>query len=197
MVIGQPAREQSRAGFPLLGTIPAINDIPMPLTDDDYITLPTSYLVEVICHCPPNHLWEQEVRSRHPGVPDFTPRVVRYDLGALLKAKDPDETFVKVFLYPDTHHAEVWMKSEWDQSNTKSLKAKLESAAYQEQESERLRKWDGISTYVETKMGIDKKSSTGVHVKMVKALLGLRSVPEQLKSFDGIEQALRTYGNLS
>lgn len=167
----------------------------MPLQDEDFIQIPLHYLVEIICHTPPHHLWEQPIRSRLPNLPDFTPRIVRYDLGALLKAKDPDEALVKVFLYPDSHHAEVWSKFEWDESNTKYFKSRQESEEYQAAEAERLRKWKGISDFVAETMGIAADNS--VHHKMVSALLSLKSIPEQLKSFHGITDVLKQYGNLA
>lgn len=168
--------------------------MPTTLQDEDYIALPISYLVEILCHCPPHHLWEQPIRSKLSDIPDFNPRVIRYDLGALLQAKDTAESFVKVFLYPDTRHAEVWLKSEWDQSNTKYFKSKQSSEEFQRQEDERLRKWKGISAFVESSMGIDSKNP--VHTKMVGALLAMKSLPEQLKSFHGIEEVLKEFGNL-
>ena len=167
-----------------------------PNQTDDYISLPFNYFVEILCHCPPAHLWEQQILSRIPSIPDFSPRVVRFDIGALLKAKDPDELSVKVFLYPDSHHAEVWLRDEWNQSNTKYFRSREESEEFAKQEAEKLRKWRGLSAYVRTNMGLDPVDQYAIHHKMVDALLSMKSIPVQFKEFPGIQEALQEFGNL-
>jgi hypothetical protein len=168
-----------------------------PLSDEDYLSLPTSWLVELITHSPPGYLWDQPLLSRLPNIPDFSPRVVRYEIGVLLKERDKTEDLVKVFLYSESHHAEVWLKNEWDQSNTYYFKLKESSAEYQKREDERKEKWNKVSEFVASKMGLTFDSHQEIHMKMVRMLLSATNLPSQLSDlYPGIKDLLTTYGNL-
>lgn len=93
--------------------------------------MPLGYFIEIVTNSPPPHL-PSSFHSRLPNIPDFTPSIIRYEVGVLLQALDSDGDFLKVFLYPNTHHAEVWLASEWRQSNTNHYLLKQDSAEYRE-----------------------------------------------------------------
>lgn len=69
-------------------------------------------------------LYEDErllnVTIRSKTTTDYSPRVVSFVLGQLLKFLDKEEQHVKVFLYSEDYQwAEVWLKREWDDSNSR------------------------------------------------------------------------------
>ena len=69
-------------------------------------------------------LYEDErllnVKIKSKTTTDYSPRVVSFVLGQLLKFLDKEEQHVKVFLYSEDYQwAEVWLKREWDDSNSK------------------------------------------------------------------------------
>ena len=99
-------------------------------TQDDLISLPLAWLGELITGIPPDHLFCCKVRSRLPNVPDPHPRVVRYEIGVILRERDPGENKFKVHLYPDTKHAEVWDIHEWHGSTSRLFTSRAESVEY-------------------------------------------------------------------
>lgn len=159
-----------------------------------YLTIPIEFFVEIITESRPTHLFGIRARSRLENIPDFSPTIVRLEIGVLLKEKDPNENFVKVFLYPETRHAEVWMKSEWEQSNSKSFFLKQNSQEFQDKlwaTSEGRKK---ISEFIASTMNIPKDQAA--HKKLVDVLYELTHLPESLDVIPGLRELLKEVGNL-
>ena len=80
------------------------------------ITIPLSYLIELITHNYPPFLNNIPTQSNSQTQPDFKPYITRYEIGVLLKEKDKEEIQYKVHLFPATPHAEIWNLQEWKES---------------------------------------------------------------------------------
>lgn len=161
------------------------------------VTLPLSYLVEIITNSPPPHL-PSAFNSRLPNIPDFTPSIIRYEIGVLLKALDESEDFVKVFLYPASHHAEVWLAGEWRQSNTHHWQLKHDSLEYREarakEEQARLSAHNRrqlMLAYLEAQFAMDPK--TVASQKLAEALTKISPDNEIIDQFVGLRKFLKDH----
>ncbi len=168
----------------------------------EFINLPLSFLLEVITNSPPSYLPTRPV-SRRPNTPDFMPGIVRYELGVLIQALDPEEETCKVFLYQSTSHAEVWLKSEWIQSNTYYWSLKESSAEYQAKQDEiaavRKKEYDTFKDYVEYLVSIigmpaDAPSTAAVAKTLIRAT-GIKH--EMINQFPGLRAYLTKKGYIT
>lgn len=166
---------------------------------DEFIRLPLRFFLEVITNSPPSYLPTRPI-SRRPNTPDFMPGIVRYELGILLQALDPGEEVCKVFLYSSTSHAEVWLKSEWLQSNTYYWSLKESSAEYQQQQdkiaAERKKDFETFKDYVEYLVKEvcmpEDAPATAALAKLLIRATGIKH--EMLKEFPGLIQYLTKKG---
>jgi len=158
------------------------------------LIIPLEFLVEIITRSTPTHLFGVSYRSRVPNIPDFHPTIVRFEIGVLLKEKDPDEEKLKVFLYPETRHAEVWLKDEWDQSNSKRYYLKQDSEKYQNKLWAQSESKNKISDFVAKVMNIPKDQIA--HRKLVDVLYELKHLPDALDIIPGLKSLLQEVGNL-
>lgn len=166
----------------------------MALSPDDFIAVPKEWLREILCSDPPQHIFGMRPVSKVSSV-DFTPKIIRIELGRLLIAKDTDTQYYKVFIFEDTKHAEVWPKREWDESLSKRLNqvaAAAERITNDAIESERRQ---AIGNWIKLNMGIDPDSYQGK--KLVSVLAKLTTMPTELAVFNGLEELLNKYGNLN
>lgn len=159
-----------------------------------YLQIPTEFLIEIITQSRPTHLFGISLRSRMPNIPDFNPSVVRYEIGILLQESDPEEERVKVFLFPESRHAEVWLRGEWDQSNTRYYKAQQDSMEHQQKLHKIQISKDKISDFVFEKMNVPKDQAA--HKKLVDVLYELTFLPEALDVIPGLKTLLQEHGNL-
>lgn len=171
----------------------------MSTTHKEFIRLPLSFLLEVITNSPPSYLPTRPV-SRRPNTPDFMPGIVRYELGVLLQSLDPDEEVCKVFLYQSTSHAEVWLKSEWLQSNTYYWSLKESSAEYQAKQDEiaevRRKEYETFKDYMHYlvhDVGMpDDTPATAAVAKMLIRATGMGH--EMIDGFPGLRVYLKKKG---
>lgn len=166
---------------------------------DGYITLPLKFVVELITNSPPAYLPTRPV-SRLPNIPDFSPGIVRYEIGALLKELDSKEELVKVFLYPETEHAEVWLIGEWLNSTTHLLQIKRESSEYREEllqrEESRRKEHELMEDLTEfLKKFLNTSSTTTAVIKLAQALVRAVKINDDIvDQFPGLRQFLASKG---
>lgn len=152
------------------------------------ISLPIDWLYEMLFDPP---WWDIPYQSK--SVPtDFSPLKARTEIGQLLKAKDPDSTYFKVFIYPT--HSEIWMRREWDQSTSKMYQGRERSIEDCAQDRKVSESKAAIAQWIESTMSI--KIGTYPSLKMTDILRKLTTIPTELESFPGIRELLKKYGNL-
>jgi hypothetical protein len=161
-------------------------------SNEDFITIPKSWLYELLCSDPPSHVFAAEVRSRTV-TSDFSPSKVRIELGRLLAVVDSNR--YHVILYEDTKVAEVWSKSEWDRSSSKRLAQVLTAADNREVFTLSVEKRQAIKAWLKANMNIEPDSYAGE--KLTAAFAKLTTLPEELKMFPGLGELLSKYGNLN
>ena len=166
----------------------------MPLSNDDFITLPKEWLREVLTNDPPSHIFGMRPISKVSSI-DFTPRVIRIELGRLLAAKDSEGQHYKIFLYEDTRHAELWPRKEWEESLSKRLLAVSASVERVSSDMLACERRQAIGAWVQSHMGIDPESYAGK--KLIGTLAKLSVMPVELSVFSGLEEVLTQYGNLN
>ena len=88
------------------------------------ITLPLEYFLEILLNNPPS-FFPTRYQSILPGAQDIPPGMCRIEVGALLRELDPEGKRVKVFLFEETRHAEVWDLQTWLESTTCRIQSKI------------------------------------------------------------------------
>lgn len=101
------------------------------LSENDLIPLSPKDVDELIFGC--DELWDIEYqsvdRNEYGG---YRPRIVRREVGAIIRSRDPKEEYLHVALF--NTHAEVWRAFFWRDSLSKRLKAQEKSAEHRERE---------------------------------------------------------------
>jgi len=159
-----------------------------------YLNIPLEFFIEIISRSTPTHLFGLVPESRMPDIPDFSPCILRYELGLLLKEKDPEENHVKVFLFPKSNHAEVWLRHEWEQSNSKYYRSRQKVQEEQERIWKISEAKSKISEFILEKMNIPKDQTA--HKKLVDVLFELTTMPVSLDVIPGLRVLLQEVGNL-
>ena len=160
--------------------------------DDSLLHFPCEVLYELLFDAP-SYIFTEPIRSKtHPS--DFTPLKCRLEIGQILQAKDPEETYFKVHLYPENRIAEIWAAREWNESLSKRLRGQVSSAESTVAFTKAHEDFAAISRWIEDNMGVPRDAY--MNGQLSRTFMKIKVLPEEMKSFTGLEELLKKHGKL-